>query len=267
MLFGALDEMATNWMLSHRRSSLDGVADAVVDVFVHGVGVPAAPKAGPAAMMRTVTVLGAGTMGAQIAAHAANAGFAGAGAGRHRPMPPATGMKRARGAASPDPFFTRAHARRSSAPAASKTDLDAASRRADWVIEAVVERLDVKQALFASVEPPAAPHAIVSSNTSGIPIGALAEGRSDGVPPPLPRHALLQPAALPEAARADPDAGHRRRRARAASPSSATAPRQGRRRGAGHAELHRQPHRPLRDRADPRRLGRGRASRSRRSTR
>ena len=42
MLFGALDEMATNWMLSHRRSSLDGVADAVIDVFVHGVGVPAA---------------------------------------------------------------------------------------------------------------------------------------------------------------------------------------------------------------------------------
>ncbi len=41
MLFGALDEMATNWMLSHRRSSLDGVADAVIDVFVHGVGVPA----------------------------------------------------------------------------------------------------------------------------------------------------------------------------------------------------------------------------------
>ena len=41
MLFGSLDEMATNWMLSHRRSSLDGVADAVVDVFVHGIGVPA----------------------------------------------------------------------------------------------------------------------------------------------------------------------------------------------------------------------------------
>jgi TetR/AcrR family fatty acid metabolism transcriptional regulator len=41
MLFGALDEMATNWMLSHRRTSLDGVADAVIDVFVHGVGVAA----------------------------------------------------------------------------------------------------------------------------------------------------------------------------------------------------------------------------------
>ena len=38
MFFGALDEMATNWMLSHRRSSLAGDADAVVDVFVHGVG-------------------------------------------------------------------------------------------------------------------------------------------------------------------------------------------------------------------------------------
>jgi TetR/AcrR family fatty acid metabolism transcriptional regulator len=41
VLFGALDEMATNWMLSHRRTSLDGIADAVIDVFVHGVGVPA----------------------------------------------------------------------------------------------------------------------------------------------------------------------------------------------------------------------------------
>jgi TetR/AcrR family fatty acid metabolism transcriptional regulator len=37
MLFGALDEMATNWMLS-RRASLEGVADAIVDMFVHGVG-------------------------------------------------------------------------------------------------------------------------------------------------------------------------------------------------------------------------------------
>lgn len=36
MLFGALDEMATDWMLSGRRS-LEGVADSVVDVFVNGV--------------------------------------------------------------------------------------------------------------------------------------------------------------------------------------------------------------------------------------
>ncbi len=37
MLFGALDEMATNWMLSGRGASLDGVADEVVDLFVHGI--------------------------------------------------------------------------------------------------------------------------------------------------------------------------------------------------------------------------------------
>jgi len=36
MLFGALDEMATNWMLSKRRYSLEGEADHVVDVFING---------------------------------------------------------------------------------------------------------------------------------------------------------------------------------------------------------------------------------------
>jgi TetR/AcrR family fatty acid metabolism transcriptional regulator len=52
MLFGALDEMATNWMLSHRRSSLEGVADAVIDVFVHGVGVPRAGLPGAEGKLR-----------------------------------------------------------------------------------------------------------------------------------------------------------------------------------------------------------------------
>ena len=36
MLFGALDEMATNWILSRRRYSLDADADAVVDLFING---------------------------------------------------------------------------------------------------------------------------------------------------------------------------------------------------------------------------------------
>src|SRR4030095_15389774 len=57
-------------------------------------------------------------------------------------------------------------------------DLEAACG-ADWVIEAVVVRLDVKQALFARVDAARGPGTIVTSNTSGIPIGALAEGRSD----------------------------------------------------------------------------------------
>jgi 3-hydroxyacyl-CoA dehydrogenase len=127
-------------------------------------------------MMRTVAVLGAGTMGAQIAAHAANAGFdvqvldVSADAARD-------GMKRA-AALRPDPFFTRTLGQ-GVRTGSFDSGLDAACR-ADWVIEAVVERLDVKQALFSRVDAARAPHTIVSSNTSGIPIGALAEGRSDG---------------------------------------------------------------------------------------
>jgi TetR/AcrR family fatty acid metabolism transcriptional regulator len=39
MLFGALDEMATNWMLSRRKYSLAAEAAAVVDLFINGVGV------------------------------------------------------------------------------------------------------------------------------------------------------------------------------------------------------------------------------------
>ena len=37
VLFGALDEMATNWILSRRRYDLAADADAVVDLFLHGV--------------------------------------------------------------------------------------------------------------------------------------------------------------------------------------------------------------------------------------
>jgi 3-hydroxyacyl-CoA dehydrogenase len=50
---------------------------------------------------------------------------------------------------------------------------------ADWVCEAVVEQLDVKKELFASIEPHLRPDAMVSTNTSGLQIGLLAEGRSD----------------------------------------------------------------------------------------
>ena len=49
----------------------------------------------------------------------------------------------------------------------------------DWIVEAVVERLDIKQALLAKVEPLRADGAIVSSNTSGIPIASIADGRGE----------------------------------------------------------------------------------------
>ncbi|MBM2836158.1 MAG: 3-hydroxyacyl-CoA dehydrogenase NAD-binding precursor, partial [candidate division NC10 bacterium] len=50
--------------------------------------------------------------------------------------------------------------------------------QADWIVEAVAERPEIKQALFAKVEAHRRPGSFVSSNTSGIPILALAEGRS-----------------------------------------------------------------------------------------
>jgi len=49
----------------------------------------------------------------------------------------------------------------------------------DWVMEVIVERLDIKQSLFERVEKYRTPGTIVSSNTSGIPIRLMSEGRSE----------------------------------------------------------------------------------------
>ena len=57
----------------------------------------------------------------------------------------------------------------------------------DWIVEAVVERLDIKQQLFARVEQVWRPGVIVSSNTSGLPIRKMVEGRS----PEFRKHFLV----------------------------------------------------------------------------
>jgi 3-hydroxyacyl-CoA dehydrogenase len=57
-------------------------------------------------------------------------------------------------------------------------DLDCL-RDADWIIEVIVERLEPKQQLMARLEDVRQPGAIVSTNTSGLSINAIAEGRSD----------------------------------------------------------------------------------------
>src|SRR5437016_11557947 len=49
----------------------------------------------------------------------------------------------------------------------------------DWVIEVVVERLDIKQQIFTEVEKYRRPGTLITSNTSGIPIHLMAEGKSD----------------------------------------------------------------------------------------
>ena len=124
--------------------------------------------------IRSVAVLGAGVMGAQIAAHFANAGVP-ALLMDLTAEAAAAGLKRARGL-SPDPFFTPDTWRL--VETASFEEGWPRLRDADWVIEAIVERLDAKVELLAKVDAARAPDAIVSSNTSGIPIAALADGRS-----------------------------------------------------------------------------------------
>src|SRR5439155_22124364 len=49
----------------------------------------------------------------------------------------------------------------------------------DWVLEVVVERLDIKRAVYEKVEQFRKPGTLITSNTSGIPIHMLSEGRSD----------------------------------------------------------------------------------------
>jgi len=54
-----------------------------------------------------------------------------------------------------------------------------AAAAADWIVEAVVEDLSIKRELLAKLEPHLGAETIVSSNTSGIPLASIAEGRSD----------------------------------------------------------------------------------------
>src|SRR4029453_562998 len=126
-------------------------------------------------MIRSVAVLGAGTMGAQIAAHVANAGvpvilldisadLANQGLERVRTL-------------KPDPFFLP-DTWKVVTGGSPNGDL-ARIKDVDWVMEAVVEQLDVKRSLLAKVDTARRPGSIVSSNTAGIPIGVLGEGRSD----------------------------------------------------------------------------------------
>ena len=122
--------------------------------------------------IRSVAILGAGTMGAQIALHFANAGVPSVLLDMTRDAA-RLGLERAR-KLKPDPQFTP-DAWRLVRTGSFDDDLGTLAA-ADWVIEAVVEQLDVKRALLARVAAHCAPHAILSTNTSGIPVGAISEG-------------------------------------------------------------------------------------------
>src|SRR5580765_399253 len=121
---------------------------------------------------RTAAVLGAGTMGAQIAAHFANAGLDVRLLDVTRDAA-ADGVRRLR-TLKPDPCFVPDVVGRIRT---GGFDQDTAwLGDADWIVEAVVESLEIKQALLSRLAPHISKTAVVSTNTSGIPIGAIAAG-------------------------------------------------------------------------------------------
>ena len=138
--------------------------------------------------IRKVAVLGSGVMGSRIACH-----FAGIGVqvllldivpkeaseskdknARNKVVNDAlqTAIK-----SNPSPVFTKDVTKRISTGNFDDNMKDIASY--DWIIEVVVERLDIKQKVFEQVEKYRKPGTLVTSNTSGIPIHLMAEGRTD----------------------------------------------------------------------------------------
>jgi 3-hydroxyacyl-CoA dehydrogenase len=135
-----------------------------------------------------VAILGAGTMGARIAAHFANAGIpsylfdivppdapAGSEASARNKIAIAglDAAKKAKPAAFMEPSLARL-------VAVGNFDDDLKKlAEVDWIIEAVVENLEIKRALLRKVEAIRKPRTIITTNTSGLPVGKIAQGFSD----------------------------------------------------------------------------------------
>lgn len=136
------------------------------------------------ANIEKVAVIGAGVMGAGIAAQIANGGIEVV----LLDIVPKEGDDRsaiAKGAiekllkADPAPLMHRKNARRI-VPGNIEDDLGHMAE-CDWIVEAVIENLEIKHALYETIAAHRKPGAIVSSNTSTIPLAQLIEGMSDGL--------------------------------------------------------------------------------------
>lgn len=134
-----------------------------------------------------MAVLGSGIMGSRIALHFAGAGFQvllldipTPGAESDKKIPKNKLVNDALQAAlksNPSPAYHSGVAKLITT-GNFEDDLEKISS-ADWIIEVVIERLDIKQQLFEKVEQHRKPGTLVTSNTSGIPISMMADGRSD----------------------------------------------------------------------------------------
>ena len=141
--------------------------------------VSAARFAAQPLLVRRAAVLGAGTMGSRIAAHLANAGIPvllldmvpeGEGARNRLAQAALTALAKTKPAA----FFEPSLAAMIS-PGNFEDDLPKLAQ-CDWVIEAVAENLEIKTALLERAAPHLAPLAVLTSNTSGLPIKQIAAG-------------------------------------------------------------------------------------------
>jgi len=133
-------------------------------------------------------VIGSGTMGAAIAAHLANAGIPVALLDIVPKDAPAND-KKARNKIVREGWERCLNAKPANLMSADlKTfvrlgnleDDFGAVAEADWVCEAIVENLKLKQDLMACIDEVRKPNGIITTNTSGIPVSAIAEGRSEG---------------------------------------------------------------------------------------
>ena len=130
-------------------------------------------------LVRRAAVLGAGTMGSRIAAHLANAGIPvllldmiPAGEGPRNKL--AVSAIEALGKSRPAAFYDASLAALVS-PGNFDDDLSKLAQ-CDWVIEAVAENLSIKTALLGRVAPHLAPNAVLTTNTSGLPVKQIAAG-------------------------------------------------------------------------------------------
>lgn len=138
--------------------------------------------------IRKVAVLGSGVMGSAIACHFANIGMqvllldilpkdiAPDASKAQRNSVAKTALDKAV-KSSPAPLYKQSFVHRISI--GNMTDDLASIGDYDWIMEVVIERLDIKKQLFEQVDKYRRPDSLVTSNTSGIPIHLMAEGRSE----------------------------------------------------------------------------------------
>jgi 3-hydroxyacyl-CoA dehydrogenase len=140
--------------------------------------------------IKHVTVLGSGVMGSRIACHFANIGLevllldiapdTESGSVETNPVKRNSIVNAALQSAiksNPSPIYHASFVNR--IKTGNFDDNLAEISKSDWVIEVVIERLDIKQQLYEKVEKYRKSGTLITSNTSGIPIGMLIEGRSD----------------------------------------------------------------------------------------